>query len=104
MCGVGKNAPGQREGVRVELEDGDIGEAIVVRIKELVVVVARAYQAPARRRSIADLDVKKSARLALDDAQQGLLAAVRARQIAFVKQEQTDGENPAMTSTGTMTR
>ncbi len=92
--GIGEDTPGQRKGLRIELKDGQIRESVVVGIEELIVVDAARLSRLLFAEDPLLVRTKERLRgLALDDAQQGLLATVRARQIALIEKEQAGGQD-----------
>ena len=79
---------------RVEFEHGEVGEVLPVGIEELVVENAAGLAGLLLAEDPLLFRMQKRLRgPALDDVAQGLLAAVRLRQVEIVKQEQAYGQN-----------
>ncbi len=85
---------GEREGGRIELEDREIGELVVVGIEELVVEDAAGLAGTRLAEDPLLLGVQEGLRrAALDDVAQRLLPAVGLGQIVLVEEKQADGQD-----------
>ena len=101
----GEDAAGNRKVLRVEFEDGEIGEAILFRIEELVIenasglawVLAAEDPFPVRAQ-------EGLRRPALDHAAQRLLVPVGGGKVRLIKKEQGNSKHCRTTTTGTITR
>ena len=90
----GEDAPREREGGGIELEDGEIGELVAVGIEELVVEDARRLAGVRLAEDPVLLGMEDGLRrAALDDVVQSLLPAVGLGQIELVEEKEADGED-----------
>ena len=89
----GKDAPREREGREIELEDREVGEFVAVGIEELVVEDASGFARPGLAEDPIVLGVQDGlGRFAFDDVAESLLFAIGLGQIELVEEKEGDGE------------
>ena len=90
----GKDAAGKRKILRVEFEDGEIGEPVLIRIEELVIEDAAGLaRLLAAEDPLLVRPQKGLRRSAFDDAAQRLLATVRAGKVRLVEKEKGNSDD-----------